>query len=500
MFNFHFEFNMIIQKQILFLVLFIATVFTTSAEPYKVIYEKSSFSNQSNYGYSNPIFCVNDDGSIITVSSAITSLALARIHRNGEIYWNRRILSKDEFNPNDPNKIMDVQNVIYDGYSNHFTGYYRNNSIFKGSAFLYFHSPNGDIQQFSYDTTFKSLQTGYNIVSRNTLSEGLIFFTNRFELFTNDSVNFFLKHYMTKYNECASLRKSIIFDTVSYKVPNYGYNLYMNYNKILNLNFCNNSALGDSILKLEINYFDCDLNYKKKISIPFSEFPKNFDFTSTAFIPSEDTTKLVFYATSAIKDLIMMLIEINLKNQIVKYKEFNYYKPFTLAKAICDKDGNIIVAGMCNRVKLPRNGPQQFAIFQFDPSFNLIDSLIWERGENSIMMGFDKYGDDEFIVTGYYLDKDKYAYRYTARLNSNPSGTEEVKEEGISIKQYDEQLYIESHYSGLDLQIYDVLGKVYLTQRTDQQSAFVELENIPSGFYIVSVSSGTSRRVYKIIK
>ncbi|MEI6091921.1 MAG: hypothetical protein WCR42_15815, partial [bacterium] len=183
------------KKTILLTILILLVLPVLKTEPYKFIYEKSSFSNQSNYGLSNPIFCVNDDGSIITVSSAITSLALARIHRNGEIYWNRRILSKDEFDPNDPNKIMDVQNVISDGYSDHFTGYYRNNSLFEGSAFLYFHSPNGDIQQFSYDTTYKSLQTGYNIVSRNTQSEGLIFFTNRFELFTNDSVNFFLKHY-----------------------------------------------------------------------------------------------------------------------------------------------------------------------------------------------------------------------------------------------------------------------------------------------------------------
>ncbi|MEI6088967.1 MAG: T9SS type A sorting domain-containing protein, partial [bacterium] len=120
--------------------------------------------------------------------------------------------------------------------------------------------------------------------------------------------------------------------------------------------------------------------------------------------------------------------------------------------------------------------------------------------ENSIMMGFDKYGDDEFIVTGYYIDKDKYSYRYTARLNSNPSGIEETRDEGIIINQYDDQLYIESQSTGLDIQIYDVLGKVYLAKRTDQQTTFVELESIPSGFYIVSVSSGTSRRVYKIIK
>ncbi len=488
------------KKTLLLTILILLALSVLKTEPYQFIYEKSELTNNKNYGYSNQIYCVNDDGSIITVGSAISSLTLARIRRNGEIYWNRRILSKDEFNPNDPNKIMDVQNVIYDGYSNHFTGYYLNNSLFNGSAFLYFHSPNGDIQQFSYDTTFKSLQTGDNIVSRNTQSEGLIFFTNRFELFTNDSVNFFFKHYMTKYNQCASLRKSIIFDTISNKVSKYGYNLYMNYNRILNLNFCNNSATGDSILKLEINYFDCDLNYKKKISIPFIDFPKNFSFSSTTYIPSSDTTILRFFATSAIKDFKMMFIEINLENQIVKYKKFNYYKPFTLAKAIFDKDTNIIVGGMCNRVKYPRNGPQQFAIFKFDASFNLIDSLIWERGENSIMMGFDKFGDDEFIVTGYYIDKDNDSYGYSVRLNSNPSGVEEVKDEGISIKQYDDQLYIESPQSDLDIQISDVLGKVYLTKNTDQQTTFVDLENIPRGFYIVSISSGTSRRVFKIIK
>jgi hypothetical protein len=456
--------------------------------------------NNTNYGYSNPIFCVNDDGSIITVGSAITSLTLARIHRNGEICWNRRILSKDEFDPNDPNKILDVKNVIYDGYSDHFTGYYRNNSLFKGNSFLYFQSPNGDIQNFSYDTTYKSLLTGYNIVSGNTQSEGLIFFTNRFEQFTNDSVHYFLKNYMVKYNVNARLQKTTIKDTIPIEVKPSGMNLYFPYNSVLNLQFCNNSKLGDSVLKLKINYFDKNLKYLKQVIIPFSEFPNGFGFQSISYIPNNDSTILRFFATSDIKDLKLMFLEINPNTRAIKWKGFELYKTIHSFKAIYDKDNNILIGCSYDRIKGYKTGPQQFAIFKFDPSFNLIDSLIWERGDNSIMMGFDKYGDDEFIVTGYYIDKENYSYGYTARLNSNPSGIEEVKEDGIIIKQYDSQLYVESQQSGLDIQICDVLGKVYLTQKTDQQTTFVELENIPSGFYIVSVSSGTSRRVYRIIK
>lgn len=456
--------------------------------------------NNTNYGYSDPIFCVNDDGSIITVGSGITGLTLARVYRNGEIYWNRRILSKDEFNPNDPNKTLDVKNVIFDGYSDHFTGYYRNNSLFKGSAFLYFHSPNGDIQNFSYDTTYQSFQIGYNIVSGNTQSEGLIFFTNRFEQFTNDSVHYFLKNYMVKYNDYARLQKTTVKDTTPAEVKPGGMNLYFPYNSVLNLQFCNNSKLGDSVLKLKINYFDRDLKYLKQVIIPFSEFPNGFGFQSISYIPNNDSTILRFFATTKLKGMRLMFLEINPKTKAIKWKGFELYKTIKFVKALYDKDNNILIGGSYDRVKGNTTGPQQFAIFKFDPSFNLIDSLIWERGENSIMRGFDKYGDDEFIVTGYYIDKENYSYGYAARLNSNPSGIEEVKEEGISIKQYDDQLYIESQYSGLEIQICDVLGKDYLTKRTDQQTTFVELENIPSGFYIVSVSSGTSRRVYKIIK
>jgi len=485
-----------------FLIILLVSIFQLSAEPFNFIYEKSFLSNQFNHGYSDPIFCVNDDGSIITVNRAITALGFAHIYRNGELDWNRLILGEDELDPSIPIKVLDVKNVFTDGYSDYFTGYYRNSALFKGSAFLFFEASSGIIQNFAYDTTYKSSEPGYNITSFLDIKyTHPTFVTNRFELFTNNSVDYYCKHYMTRYNFQGKLEKAIILDTVNYNAKPSGMNLHFKYNTILNLNFCNQSAIGIPGLKLKINYLNDNIDLLRSITIPFNDFPDDFNFKYITYIPDNDTTTLRFFATSYLQNKRMMFVEINTQTKTVKSTAFNYYKKFTCCKVLYDKDRNIILAGTCDRIPSDYVVPQEFAIFKFDTLFNLKDSLIWERGDFSMMMGFDKYQDDEFIITGYYMDKDNYYYCYTARLNSAPSGVDETKADGISIKKYeDNQLFVESPFSGLNIQIYDVLGRVFLNKQTDAQTAFVDLESIPSGVFIVSVQSGTSRKTYKIIR
>lgn len=445
-------------------------------------------------------FCGNDDGSVITVANGGRDLALAQIYRNGEIKWNRRVLLYDEFDPPSTYKSIDINNVMFDGYSNVFTGYYRDMDLFKGNVFCYFGITGGIVQRFSYDTTYKSFRTGFNITSFfDILYTHPTFVTNRYELFTNDSVDYYYKYYMMRYDFSGKIENSVLIDTINAKVLPSGMNLHFRYNTILNLNFYNESALGIPKMKLKINYLNDNIKLLKTIIIPFDEFPDDFTFNSITYIQSPDTAVLRFYTTSQSPNKLMMFLEINPLTKSIKWKSFEYYKTFRLVKCLYDKDKNIILAGMCDRNPAWENGPRQFAIFKFDTLFNLKDSLIWERGENSFMQGFDKFGEDEFIITGYYIDKDNYNYGYTARLNSNPSGINEITEDGISFRQYDEQLSIESNSQGLDIQIFDVLGKVCFAKKCDEQSTFIDLASIPKGLFIVSVRSGTPAKVFKLM-
>lgn len=480
---------------------FVFSVINISAEPFNLLYEKIALSGNNQFGFSAPIYCVNNDGSIITVGGNSNALNLARIYRNGEIYWNRQILGYDEFDPTKPNKYFDIQKVIFDGYSNHFTGFYRNQTLFNGFAFFHFLSSGGNIQNFAYDTTHKSAIPLYNGIGSFSQSEGrYIFINTRCELIKSDSINYMYKYFMMRFYEGAKFDKLYAYDTLPENIRPIGMNLYFPNNTIINLTFYNNVVLGDSKKKPKLSYFDRKLNYIKSITLPFTEFPEDFTFESITYIPDKDTSNLRFFATTKNPDMRMLFFEINPVSKSIKSKAFKYNKYLSICKIFYDKDRNIIIGGNCNRNISIDYGPQMFAILKFDTTFALIDSMFWKRGDNSIMRGFDKYGDDEFIVTGYYIDKDKYSFGYTARLNTNSSVINVGADEDINIQLIDDKLIIESRFPNFDIQIFDVLGRVYMNERYQGLSTIAELQNFPSGMLFVSVCAGTSRKEYRIFR